>query len=110
MERRLMIRANLLIGLALIACGSAAAQSTSIRIGTNFISPTGDYPLFVVDGTQYLTPQNFVWPIGSKHTVQFLLSTNSDGQSLGYQSSINDTIRFSFGSWQANGGVSLAPA
>ncbi len=105
-----MKRAISLIGLALIACGAAAAQSTSIRIGTTFTSLNGDNPIFVVDGTQYTSPQNFVWPIGSKHIVQFLFSTNADGQTLNYQSALNDTIRYSFGSWQPNGGATLASA
>src|SRR5262249_40130332 len=48
------------------------------------------------------------WPLGSKHIVQFQYSTNADGQSLTYQSALNDTIRYTFGAWQTNSGVQLS--
>jgi uncharacterized protein (TIGR03437 family) len=91
-----------LVLLALLACVCAwAQQTTSIHIGTN---PNG--PIFVVDGQQYTTSQVFVWPVGSKHIVQFLLSVDPVTQTiLGYQATNYDAIRYSFGSWTDNTGL-----
>lgn len=105
-----MRRTTSLISLALLACGLAGAQAmTSVRIGTSFTSLSGANPQFVVDGTQYTSPQVFVWPVGSKHTVQFPFSTDNNGVSLDYQSVLNDTIRYSFGGWVATSTVPLNP-
>src|ERR1700734_3154325 len=99
-----MKRINSLIILGLSVCGWASAQTlTAVTISTN---PTG--PIFVVDGTSYITPQVFEWPIGSKHIVQFPLSLDSNGNALPYQSGASDTIRYSFGSWSDNNTL-LAP-
>ena len=90
-----MTRINSLILLSLLACGCASAQAlTSVKISTN---PTG--PIFQVDGVSYITPQIFQWPTGSKHIVQFPLSMDNNGNTLGYQSNTNDTVRYFFGSW-----------
>ena len=63
------------IGLALgifIASAAAWAQSAvSVKVG---LSANG--PVFYVDGQQYNTQQIFLWPVGSKHIVQFLVSIN----------------------------------
>jgi len=105
-----MKRAISLIGLAFIACGMAGAQAmTSIRIGTTLTSLSGANPVFIVDGTQYTSPQNFVWPAGSKHIVQFPFSTDNNGGSLNYQSALSDSIRYGFGGWVPNSGVTLSP-
>ncbi len=99
-----MKRINSLIILGLSVCGWASAQAlTAVTISTN---PTG--PIFVVDGTSYITPQVFEWPIGSKHIVQFPLSLDSNGNALPYQSGASDSIRYSFGSWSDNNTL-LAP-
>lgn len=76
------------------------AQNTSITIGTNPTTPNG--PLYIVDGTGYQATQVFVWPVGSKHIVQFPFSLDSNGNALPYQSVANDTMRFTFGGWTAN--------
>ncbi|HTS78302.1 MAG TPA: hypothetical protein VMG40_18980, partial [Bryobacteraceae bacterium] len=78
------------------------AQSTSILIGTNPTTPNG--PIFLVDGTIYTTTQVFVWPVGSKHTVQFPFSLDNSGDQLNYQSAANDQIRWTFGGWVASNG------
>src|SRR5581483_7034228 len=106
---RLMKRNILLTGLALLACGGLGAQSTtSIRIGTSFTSLSGANPIFNVDGTAYTSPQTFVWPVGSKHIVEFPFSTVG-GASLGYQNALSDSIHYTFGGWVANSGVTLTP-
>jgi uncharacterized protein (TIGR03437 family) len=79
------------------------AQNTSILIGTN--PSTSNGPAFIVDGTAYVHNQVFVWPVGSKHIVQFPFSLDFNGDALPYQSQLNDTIRFTFGGWvPSNGG------
>jgi uncharacterized protein (TIGR03437 family) len=78
------------------------AQNTSIVIGTNPTTSNGPYLL--VDGTTITAPQVFVWPVGSKHTVQFPFSIDPLSNPLPYQSAQHDTIRFTFGGWVASNG------
>ena|SRR6267154_2162385 len=77
-----MKRTIYLILLGLIIAAIAAAQSSSIRIGTNLGPGIG--PEFMVDGQRYNSTQVFVWPTGSKHVVQFLFSVNlqDDGTTI----------------------------
>src|ERR1700687_1775813 len=85
--------AKRLVLVALLASVCAwGQQTTSIHIGTN---PNG--PIFVVDGQQFTTSQVFVWPVGSRHIVQFLLSVDPVTHTvMGYQSTNYDAIRYSF--------------
>jgi uncharacterized protein (TIGR03437 family) len=78
------------------------AQSTSILIGTNATTP--NRPIFLVDGTIYTTTQVFVWPVGSKHTVQFPFSLDNNGNQLNYQIVDNGQIEWTFGGWTASNG------
>jgi uncharacterized protein (TIGR03437 family) len=99
-----MKRSIWLIILALVICASVGAQAlTNITIGTNPTTPNG--PQFFVDGTSYIGTQTFEWPVGTTHTVQFPFSLDNNGNSLGYQSALNDNIRFFFGSWVPNTSV-----
>jgi uncharacterized protein (TIGR03437 family) len=101
-----MKRAKWLIFLMLLACGSAWAQTVS---SVN-ISLTVPGPIFIVDGQQYNTPQTFLWPEGSKHSLQFLLSVDETTDfPLGYQAANNDVARWTFGGWTDNLGE-LAPS
>ena len=85
-----------------------AARSTTIRIGTTSQNTYG--PEFMVDGQRFTGTQVFVWPEGSKHIVQFLLSVNGDGDVLPYQSNdFTDQIRWSFSGWKDNQGL-LVPS
>ena len=92
------------IGLALgmfLASAAAWAQSAvSVKVG---LSITG--PVFYVDGQAYDTQQIFLWPIGSKHIVQFLVSVNPQGADLPFQASNGDTTHWTFGGWTANTGL-----
>jgi uncharacterized protein (TIGR03437 family) len=103
-----MKRIKLLTTLALLGCASAGAQtSSSITIGTSFTSLSGANPIFIVDGTTYTTRQSFVWPAGSKHTIQFPFTTDNSGNTLNYQSGAYDTVRYTFGGWQPNAGFTF---
>jgi uncharacterized protein (TIGR03437 family) len=85
---------------SLLIPSAALAQNTSIVIGTDPTTSNG--PQYIVDGTAYIATQVFVWPVGSVHTVQFPFSLDFNGNSLPYQSQLNDTIRFTFGGWIAS--------
>src|SRR6185437_9039164 len=103
-----MKRTIWLILFSAIAAGGLFAQTlTSITIGTNppLIPNTANSPLFIVDGTIYANNQVFEWPEGSKHVVQFLLSVDTNGQTLSYQSAANDTVRIAFGGWQPSNSI-----
>ena len=96
-----MKRTNFLILILLLGLGGLSAQSLStITIGTN--PTTNNGPVFVVDGTSYITTQVFTWPTGSKHIVQFPLTLAISGTALPYQSAAGDTIRFAFNGWAEN--------
>jgi uncharacterized protein (TIGR03437 family) len=86
-----------------LVCAGAWAQTTisTVRVGTSV-----EGPIFFVDGRQYNSTQVFLWPAGSKHTVQFLLSVNTEtGDTLAYQYSGNGTVRYGFAGWKTNGPV-----
>jgi uncharacterized protein (TIGR03437 family) len=92
-----------LILFALIICGSVVAQPlTSITIGSNVPPPTPNGPVFVVDGTAFISTQTFEWVQGSSHVVQFPLSLDPNLNPTTYQSADNDNIRFTFSGWKAN--------
>lgn len=94
-----MNRAKWLILLVLIVCGGAWAQNiSSVMIGT---TPNG--AAFFVDGVSYITTQTFLWPQGSKHTLQFPFTLDINGNSTGFQQAIDGGERFTFGGWTASG-------
>jgi uncharacterized protein (TIGR03437 family) len=98
-----MRRITWLILSVLAICGSIVAQPrTSIRIGTSVPPPTPNGPVFIVDGTSYISPQVFEWIQGTSHVVEFPLSLDQNLNVTSYQSQLQDNIRFSFGGWVAN--------
>jgi uncharacterized protein (TIGR03437 family) len=83
----------------LVASGGAWAQSVSSV--TVSLSVPG--PIFIVDGQRYNSPQVFLWPQGSKHSVQFLLSIDETTDApLGYQAANGDIARWVFNGWTDN--------
>lgn len=63
-------------------------------------------PIFIVDGQQYTSQQNFLWPTGSKHTLQFLLSVDeATGETLGFQAANGDVTEWVFQGWKDNFGL-----
>jgi uncharacterized protein (TIGR03437 family) len=96
-----MKRVNGLMAAALLLTAGLSGQTLStVTIGTQ---PNG--PVFLVDGASYITQQVFVWPAGSKHTIQFPFSSDASGAQLSYQSALSDSIRYSFSGWTANNGT-----
>jgi uncharacterized protein (TIGR03437 family) len=89
-----------------LVCGIAAAQPvSSVSVGLSLPGP-----VFFVDGQRYNTQQTFLWPQGSKHIVQFLLSVDStSGTTLPFQAANGDVARWFFGGWQDNLGA-LSPS
>ena len=95
--------------LAILATTLAAAGAWGQGIGTVKIGTNPEGPYFYVDGRQYTTTQVFLWPVGSKHQVQFPLSVDpASSESLAFQYGRNSNIRYTFSGWKANGGLELA--
>ena len=90
---------QLAIGLMLASAG-LWAQISTVRVGTSI-----EGPYFFVDGRQYNSTQIFLWPLGSKHVLQFLLSVNPEDNVsvLPYQAGNSANIRYAFGGWRTNG-------
>lgn len=87
----------------LVACGGLFAQTVSVSIGLSAPGAT-----FYVDGQPYGSSQLFLWPVGSKHILQFPFSVDANGNLLGYQSSNFGTVQWAFSGWTDNLGL-LAP-
>src|ERR1700731_3555743 len=90
--------------LMLLASGGIFAPTVGVTVGLTEVGP-----VFYVDGQQYSNSQVFLWPVGSKHIVQFPFSVNALGATLGYQAGTGDTAQWSFGGWADNLGL-LIPA
>jgi uncharacterized protein (TIGR03437 family) len=106
-----MKRITWLILLALLISGSMLAQPrTSITIGSNLPYPTPNGPVFIVDGTSYISTQVFEWIQGTSHVVQFPLTLDPETGVTDYQSAQNDNIRFLFGGWTANTNLFPTPS
>ncbi len=94
-----MRRSIILILLALTTAAAAWADSDySVRVGLN-----RDGVRFKVDGQVYQSMQNFIWPLGSRHVVQFLYSLDEHDQVTAYQFSDGHVARFSFSGWVVSG-------
>ncbi len=85
----------LLLGfLGLIGGQALSAQAlTSTRIGLNI-----EGVRFVVDGQVFNGTQNFVWPEGSSHVVEFIQSFD-EGDPQAYQYHLSGRARYIFGGW-----------
>jgi uncharacterized protein (TIGR03437 family) len=87
-------RLLLLCFLGFLGGQPASAQAlTSIRIGMSVPDVR-----FLVDGQLYITTQNFVWPEGSTHTVQFPQALDPNEQNS-YQVHPSGLARYSFSGW-----------
>ena len=97
----MMNRAIWLSVLGLVAVSEISGQGLStIKIGASL-----EGPVFLVDGQRYTSTQVFVWPTGSKHAIQFLLSVDAASNSvLPYQATNYDVMRYTFGGWTYTGG------
>jgi uncharacterized protein (TIGR03437 family) len=85
----------LLLGfLGVLGAQFASAQAlTSVRIGTN-----EEGAKFLVDGQAFLYTQNFVWPEGSTHSVEFPVFTDI-GDAVPYQYHPSGRARYIFNGW-----------
>ncbi len=95
-----MKRVKWLLLLMLLACCGAFAQNIGVTVG---LSQAG--PIFYVDGQIYSGTQQFFWPVGSIHTLQFPFSVAQGGGQLPYQSDNQETVEWFFGGWTDNLGV-----
>lgn len=85
----------------LLASGGAIAQTV---IGVT-VSTSVPGPNFYVDGQLYSSSNQFFWPIGSKHILQFPFTVNALGQTLAYQAGNGDTVQWAFSGWTDNLGL-----
>jgi uncharacterized protein (TIGR03437 family) len=94
-----MKRVKLLSLFMLLASGGVIAQAaTGVTVG---MAQPG--PSFYVDGQLFASTQTFLWPLGSTHIIQFPFSV-ALGVTEPYQSSTDDTARWSFSGWTDNVG------
>lgn len=93
-----MKRSILLITMALMACASAMAQEVSVRVGLNMTGVR-----FRVDGQEYTSMQNFVWPTGSRHLIFFPTTLDEFGEPSEFQYADNKIARYTFSGWRVTG-------
>ncbi len=95
----------LLLGfLGVLGAQFASAQAlTSVRIGTN-----EEGARFLVDGQLYLYTQNFIWPEGSTHVVEFVQALDVDDPQP-YQYHPSGRARYTFGGWAPKSSTPIAP-
>ena len=85
-----------------------SAQSTSAISSIRVYSIPGG-ARFIVDGIVYNSSQTFLWPTGSKHTLQFPANFAPDGTLAGpYQESLDHNTRFTLSNWVLSNGVTPA--
>jgi len=99
-----MKRVKSLLLFMLLASGGIFAQSTGVTVGLSQVGP-----VFYVDGQSYSNRQTFLWPVGSKHVVQFPFTVDLNGNVLTYQAGTGDTAEWTFGGWIDNLGL-LTPS
>lgn len=99
-----MKRVKWLLLLMLVVCCGAFAQNIGVTVGLTQVGP-----IFYVDGQLYSGTQQFFWPLGSIHTIQYPNSVAQGGSQLGYQLSNDETVEWFFGGWTDNLGL-LVPA
>ena len=89
------------MGLLLSGSGAWAQVQSTTKVG---LSVEGVY--FYVDGRQFNSTQIFLWPEGSKHTIQFLLSVEiATGLNLPYQAGNFGTVQYALTNWVTNGPI-----
>ncbi|HEY3740238.1 MAG TPA: hypothetical protein VGL53_10355 [Bryobacteraceae bacterium] len=81
--------------------GQTNPTISSVQVHSN---PTGAQ--FLVDGYPYIGAQTFLWPAGSKHTLEFPLSFQADGTNAPYQQTLDGSTRYSSPTWVLSNGVS----
>ena len=87
--------------MLLCSVGAWAQSVQSVTIGLSLPGP-----IYIVDGQQFTSQQVFLWPVGSKHSLQFLYSVDEfTGVTLGWQSANGDVTRWTFGGWKDNLGL-----
>lgn len=95
-----MKRVKWLLLLMLLVCCGAFAQNIGVTVG---LTQAG--PIFYVDGQLYSGSQQFFWPVGSIHTVQFPFSVIQGGGLTNYQTDNYETVEWFFGGWTDNLGL-----
>jgi uncharacterized protein (TIGR03437 family) len=97
MMKRLVLLTAILFTMALVWTGSAQAQAPPVGGSNTIITLANRQAKFLVDGLLYQGSASFLWPVGSKHTLQFAY-VNQDG----FQYNDLRTTRFLFGQWRSD--------
>jgi hypothetical protein len=92
--------------LTLIPFGASLNGQTTPTIASVQVHSVPTGARFLVDGYMYFGAQTFLWPVGSKHTLEFPLSTLADGTTAPYQESLDGSTRFQAASWVLSNGIS----
>ena len=102
------LRSVIFLTLMLAPFGGALHGQNTPTIGSVqvYSSPSG--ARFLVDGTLYYGAQTFLWPAGSKHTIQFPPSYLPDGTLARYQESADGNTQYGFSKWALSNGITPA--
>ena len=95
--KRLVVLTALLFAMSLVWTGSAQAQTPAPGGSNTVVTLPNKLAKFMVDGLQYTGSASFLWPAGSKHTLQFA-NVNKDG----FQYNDQRSTRFLFGNWRTD--------
>lgn len=99
---------RVLIGMLIVG---AAVFAQNTPVSSVLISTTPSGARFYVDGLPYISAQIFLWPQGSKHTLQFPTEAYVNGASAGCQISQNLQFQYCFTSWtNSNGSMAAGSA
>ena len=95
--KRLVLLTAIMFAMSLVWTSSAQAQ-TPAQSGINtLVTMPNKQARFFVDGLLYQGAASFLWPVGSKHLIQFA-NVNKDG----FQYNDQRTSRYLFGNWQTD--------
>lgn len=92
--KRFVLMTVILFALALAWTDTALAQVPQAQGISTVVTMPSKQAKFLVDGLLYQGSASFLWPAGSKHTLQFA-NINKDG----FQYTDTRTTRFLFGTW-----------
>ncbi|MFN7919069.1 MAG: hypothetical protein U0Q16_03175 [Bryobacteraceae bacterium] len=88
-----------LVASAVLWLAPAVSAQPNTQVASVLVQATSKLAKFRVDGVEYGSAASFLWPAGSKHTLEF------QGLRDGQQYANVGRSRFTFGSWADNLGI-----
>lgn len=95
--KRLVLLMAIMFAMSLVWTSSAQAQTPAPSALNTLVTMSNKQAKFFVDGLLYQGAASFLWPVGSKHFIQFA-NVNKDG----FQYNDQRTSRYLFGTWQTD--------